>query len=90
MVDQRRFDGVAHTPSRRRPPALIGMRHPPETSTKGSRFFGTPAGQEKVSREDYSMAASSLIRWGSTAAVLGGLSTSFVGGLVSPPHFRRE
>ena len=35
-------------------------------------------------------AASSLIRWGGTAAVLGGLSTSFVSGLLPPPVFTQR
>jgi hypothetical protein len=60
------------------PPGPIGVRRPPpETSTKGRRFEGTPAGVEKVSSED-SIAASSLVRWGGSAALLGGLSTVFV------------
>ena len=29
-------------------------------------------------------AASSLLRWGGSAALLGGLSTTFVGGLLAP------
>src|SRR5215216_4437926 len=71
MADQRR-DGVAHLPSWREPPAPTGMRPTsPETSTKGRRFVGTPAGVEKVSSEDCVAAASSLIRWGGTAALLG-------------------
>jgi hypothetical protein len=37
-----------------------------------------------VSCEDSMAAASSLIRWGETAAVLGGLSTTFVTGLLPP------
>src|SRR5215204_2893495 len=71
MADQRR-DGVAHLPSWREPPAPTGMRPTsPETSTKGRRFVGTPAGVEKVSSEDCVAAASSLIRWGGTGALLG-------------------
>jgi hypothetical protein len=80
-----RFDGVERASSWRGPPGPIGMRHSPETSTKGRRFVGTPAGVEKVSNEDYSMAASSLIRWGGSAALLGGLSTTLVGGLFPSP-----
>jgi hypothetical protein len=57
------------------------------TSTKGRRFVGTPAGVEKVSSE-YSMAASSLIRWSGSATLLGGLSTTFVGGLLPPLYSR--
>jgi hypothetical protein len=78
-----RCDGVGRANQRRGPPGPIGMRHSPETSTstKGRRFVDTPAGVEKVSSE-YSMAASSLIRWGGSAAILGGLSTTFVGGLL--------
>jgi hypothetical protein len=84
MVDQRGFDGVGRTASWRGPPGLIGVRPTPETSTKGRRFIGTPAaGVEKVSSED-SMAASSLIWWDGLAAVLGGLSTTFVGELLPP------
>ena len=86
MVGQRR-DGVAHPPSWREPPAPTGMRPPsPETSTKGRRFVGTLAGVEKVSSEDCVAAASSLIRWGGTAALLGGLSTTFVGNLLPPTY----
>jgi hypothetical protein len=79
-----RFDGVERASSWRGPPGPIGMRHSPETSTKGRRFVGTPVGVEKVSNED-SMAASSLIRWGGSAALLGGLSTTLVGGLLPSP-----
>jgi hypothetical protein len=60
-------------------PGPTGIRRPsPETPTKGRRFGGTPGGVEKVSSEEYSMAASSLVRWGGCAAVLGGLSTVFI------------
>jgi hypothetical protein len=38
-----------------------------------------------VSSEDSIAAASSLIRWGGSATVLGGLSTTFVFELL-PPH----
>jgi hypothetical protein len=82
-----RCDGVGHTSSQRGPPEPIGMRHSPETSAKGRRFVGTPAGVEKVSSE-YSMAASSLIRWGGSATLFGGLSTTFVGGLLPPLYSR--
>jgi hypothetical protein len=86
MADQRR-DGVAHLPSWREPPAPTGMRPTsPETSTKGRRFVGSPAGVEKVSSEDCAAAASSLIRWGGTAALLGGLSTTLVGSLLPPTY----
>ena len=84
MVDQR-FDRVARIPGWR---ALFGPMDirpvSPETPTKGGRFVGTPAGVEKVSSEDYSMAASSLVRWGGAAAVLGGSSTTFAGELPPP------
>ena len=40
----------------------------------------TPAGVGRVS-DEYCAAASSLIRWDGTSAVVGGLSASFVGGL---------
>lgn len=61
------------------PPDPVGIRRPfPETSTKGRRFEGTPGGVEKVSSEEYFMAASSLVRWSGSAALLGGLSTVFV------------
>ena len=76
-----RSDGVEHISSRRGPPGPIGVRHTPETSTKGRRVVDTPAGVEKVSSEEC-MAASSLIRWGGSAAVMGGLSTTFVKGLL--------
>jgi hypothetical protein len=45
---------------------------------KGRHFEGTPGGVEKVSSEEYFMAASSLVRWSGSAALLGGLSTVFV------------
>lgn len=61
------------------PPDPIGIRRPfPETSTNGRRFEGTPGGVGKVSSEEYFMAASSLVRWSGSAALLGGLSTVFV------------
>jgi hypothetical protein len=84
MVDQR-FDGVARTPGWRGLFGPMDIRPSPETPTKGRRFVGTPVGVEKVSSEDYSMAASSLIRWGGSAALLGGLSTTLVGGLFPSP-----
>jgi hypothetical protein len=80
-----RFDGVGRTSSRRGPPGPIDMPVTPETSTKARRVVGTPAGVEKVSSEEC-MAASSLIRWGGPAAVLGGLSTTFVRELL-PSHY---
>ena len=81
-----RSDGVEHISSRRGPPGPIDMPHTPETSTKGRRLIGgTPAGVEKASSEEY-MAASSLIRWGGSATVLGGLSTTFVSGLLPSPY----
>jgi hypothetical protein len=85
MGDQRR-DGVDYHPSWRKPPAPAGMRPTsPETSTKSRRFVGTPSCVEKVSSEDC-VAASNLIRWGGIAALLGGLSTTFVGELLPPPY----
>ena len=85
MVDQRRFDGAAGISGWREPPGPTGMRSSPETSTKGRRFVGTPADVEKVPSE-YCMAAMSLLRCGGTSALLGGLSTTFVGGLLPPPY----
>src|ERR687897_757273 len=85
MVDKPRRDGVARTLSWRAPPSPLGTRPSPETSTEGSRLRGTPSCVEKVSSEDSIAAASSLIRWGGSATVLGGLSTTFVFGLL-PPH----
>src|SRR5918993_635436 len=83
MGDQRGFDGVVHTSSWRGPPGLIDLPHTPQTSTKARRLMGTPAGGvEKVSSEEC-MAAWSLIRWGGPAAVLGGLSTTFVRGVLA-------
>ncbi len=68
------------------PPGPIGIRPPPETPTKGRRFVGgTPAGVEKVPSEE-SVAISCLVRWSGSAALLGGLSTTFVGGLF-PSHY---
>ena len=51
----------------------------------GGRVVGTPAGVEKVSSGEC-MAAWSLIRWGGASAVLGGLSTTFVKGLLPSPY----
>jgi len=82
-----RCDGVGLADQRRGPLGPIGMRHSPETSTKGRRFVGIPAGVEKVSSE-YSMTASSLIWWSGSATLLGGLSTAFVRGLL-PPRYSR-
>ena len=79
-----RSDGVGYISSRRGPPGPMGVRPTPETSTKGGRVVGTSAGVEKVSSEEC-MAAWSLIRWGGASAVLGGLSTTFVKGLLPPP-----
>jgi hypothetical protein len=89
MVDQR-FDGVARTLGWRGLFGRMDIRPSPETPTKGRRFVGTPVGVEKVSSEDYSMAASSLARWGGAAAVLGGSSTTFVGGLLPPLRPRND
>jgi hypothetical protein len=44
------------------------------------------ADQEMVGRRVRCMAASSLVRWGGSAAVLGGLSTAFIWGLLPPPY----
>jgi hypothetical protein len=63
------------------------MRHLPKTSAQSRSFSGSAAGVEKVSREGYSVAASSLVRWGGTAAVVGGVSTAFVGALL--PRFNQ-
>jgi hypothetical protein len=60
------------------------MRHLPETSAQSRSYSGSAAGVENVSREAYSVAASSLTRWGGTAAVVGGVSTAFVGALLPP------
>ena len=84
MVDQPRFDTVAHTHSWSGGSAPTGIRPSPETSTKHRRTIGTLAGVEAVSSEEAMGAASSLIRWGGIAAVLGGLSTTFVSGLLPP------
>jgi len=80
-----RFDEVGYISSRRRPSGPIGRRSSPEACTEGRRVVGTPAGVEKVSSEEC-MAPSSLTRWGGASAVLGGLSTTFVRGLL-PPHY---
>ena len=85
-----RFDGLGGANQRHGPPGPIGMRHSPETSRKGRRLIGTPADVDKASSEDHSMAASSLIRWGGSAAILGGLSTTFVRGLLPPVYPPRE
>jgi hypothetical protein len=80
-----RFDEVGYISSRCRPSGPIGRRSSPEACTEGRRVVGTPAGVEKVSSEQC-MAASSLIWWGGASVVLGGLSTTFVKGLL-PPHY---
>ena len=67
----------------------VGIRSYPEASTKGRRFEGTPAGVEKVSSEDSIAAASSLVRWSGSAAVLGGLSAVFVNEVI-PFHQRKS
>jgi len=84
MVDQRRFDGIAHTTAWRGPLNPIGVQPYPETPTEDRRSIDVQAGVEKVSGEDFMAAASSLTRWGGAAAVLGGLSTAFVGGFSHP------
>src|ERR671920_1881255 len=84
MIGRHRRDGVAHPPSWREPPAPIDIRSSPVTSTNDRHYFGTPTTVEKVSREHTMAAASSLTRWSGTAAVLGGLSTTFVSGLFPP------
>ena len=61
-----------------------GREKGPERTTRSGRhtttlpFEGTPGGVEKVSSEEYVMAASSLVRWSGSAALLGGLSAVFV------------
>jgi hypothetical protein len=84
MVDQRRFDGVDHNTAWRGPLSPIDVQPYLETPTEDRRSIDTPAGVEKVSGEDFMAVASSLTRWGGAAAVLGGLSTTFVGGLLPP------
>ena len=79
-----RSDGVEHISSRRGPPGPIRVRPTPETSTKGRRVVGTPAGVEKVSSEEC-MAASSLIRWGGPAAVLGACPPPLLRDFSRPP-----
>src|SRR5215212_3155171 len=79
-----RVEGVGRSCDLRGPPGQIGMRRSPETSRVGRRFIGTPAGLEKVSREDYTVAASSLIRWGGTAAVVGAWPPASLGDLSHP------
>ena len=83
MVDQRRFDGIAHTTAWRGLLSPIGVQPYLETPTEDRRSIDTPDGVEKVSSED-TMAASSLTRWGGAAAVLGGLSAIFVPDLLPP------
>ena len=56
----------------------MGTRPSREAPRKGKHFEGTPGGVEKVSSEEYFVAASSLVRWSGSAALLGGLSTVFV------------
>jgi hypothetical protein len=46
---QRRFARVFRTPGQRGLPDPKGVRPSPETSAKGRRLEGTPAGAEKVS-----------------------------------------
>ena len=45
---------------------------------------------EKVSSEEYYMAASSFVRWSASAAVLGGLSTVFVDEAIPFHRSKRE
>ena len=61
-----------------------------ETSSRGRRLIGPPAGVGKASGEDCCVAASSLTRWGGCAAVLGGLSTAFVGEFFPFHHSKSE
>jgi hypothetical protein len=84
MVDQRRFDGIAHTTAWRGLLSPIGVQPYLETPTEDRRSIDTPDGVEKVSSEDTMAAASSLTRWGGAAAVLGGLSAIFVPDLLPP------
>ncbi len=65
---------------RRGTPGQMGARPLRETPPKGRHLVGTPPGIGKASGENCSAAASSLIRWGGCAAMLGGLSTAFAGG----------
>src|SRR5215208_8074740 len=60
MVDQPRFDTVAHTPSWSGASAPTGIRPSPETSTKHRRSIGTLASVEVVSSEEAMGAASCL------------------------------
>lgn len=71
MVDQRRFDTVAHTPSWSGWSAPIGIRPSREISAKHRRSIGMLATVEMVSSEEAMGAASTLIRWGGAAAILG-------------------
>jgi hypothetical protein len=71
---------------RRGTPGQMGTRPFRETSSKGRHPVGAPDAVGKASSEDCSVAASSLIRWGGCAAVLGGVSTAFAGGFFPSHH----
>jgi hypothetical protein len=75
---------------RRGTPGQRGTRPFRETSSKGRHLVGAPAGVGKASGEDCSVAASSLVRWGGCAAVLGGFSTAFVGEFFPSHHSKSK
>ena len=75
---------------RRGTPGQMGARPFREASSKGRHLVGAPAGVGKASGEDCCGAASSLTRWGGCAAVLGGLSTPFVGEFFPSHHSKSE
>jgi hypothetical protein len=75
---------------RRGTPGQMGTRPIRETSSKGRHLVGAPDAVGKASGEDCSVAASSLIRWGGCAAVLGGLSTAFVGEVLPLHHSKSK
>jgi hypothetical protein len=75
---------------RRSAPGQMGTSSLSETSSRGRRLISAPAGVGKASGEDCCVAASSLTRWGGCAAVLGGVSTAFVGGFFPPHHSKSK
>ena len=75
---------------RRSAPGKMGTLSLSETSSRGRRPISAPPGVGKASGEDCCAAASSLTRWGGCAAVLGGVSTAFVGEFFPSHHSKSK
>jgi hypothetical protein len=75
---------TARSAKDRERPAAAGEAPVPE-GVPAPRFPGHPpnadSGSARRVSDEYCAAASSLIRWDGTSAVVGGLSATFVGGL---------